>query len=306
MSELGIAIDMMALADLGQPTKIALEIHRQLRTQFGSVPRRIPLDGIAKAIGIIGIQIYEGVSFDGTLMIGPNGGAIGIRAGMRSGRHNFTLGHEIGHFLIPTHRIRQKFICEPVDMRRMRSTNFDQRPEQERIEIEANEFAAALLVAAPEYREERKKLGKTCDVSHVRALAETFDVSQEVMAKIYVNQSHEKIAIVTSHNGAVKRVITPQQGFPYLGLKKDAPLPKNALKHSFAKTSAINSISDLVETATDAWLERRGNITALYEQVFLQEEGWAMTLLIVEERDEDEETDDRNWNRRSSRYSSFR
>lgn len=302
MSETGLAIDMMALADLGQPTKIALEIHRQMRDQFGSVPRRIPLADIAKAVGILGIQFCEGVSFDGTLVIGSEGGAIGIRKGMRSGRENFTLGHEIGHFLIPTHRTRQSFVCQPSDLSRMRTNNFDQRPQQERIEVEANEFAAALLVPAPEYREERKKLGKACDVSHVRALAETFDTSQEVMAKIYVNQSDEKIAVITSHNGTVKRII-PQLGFPFLGLKKDAPLPEKALRHSFAAESPNNAISDLVDVATDNWLDRRGNITALYEQVFLQEDGWAMTLLMVDEEEVDDEADDRNWNRRSGRYS---
>jgi Zn-dependent peptidase ImmA (M78 family) len=293
-------IDMMELADFGQPGQIALEIHRQLRQQLGSVPCRMPLAKLADAVGIVGIEVFEGTSFEGMLVVNEGRGAIGIRQGLRSGRHNFTVAHEIGHWLVPTHRFgRQRFLCEPADMRRARGGNFDQRPEVERIEVEANEFAAALLVPAPEYRAERKKLGSACDVAHVRALAEMFDVSQEVMAKIYVNWSDEKIAIVTSCNGVVARVI-PQIGFPFLGLRKGVPVPSNAVTRAFSREAANDPISNLVEIETHTWLDKLGTVSALYEQVFLQEEGWAMTMLVVDDEEEDE-ADDRDWNRRSER-----
>jgi Zn-dependent peptidase ImmA (M78 family) len=302
MSTDPLEIDMMDLADIGQPTKIAHEIHRQLRVQFGTVPRRMPLAKLASAVGIVGIELFEGTNFEGTLVLHEGKGAIGIRRGMRSGRHNFTLAHEIGHFLIPTHRFqRQRFLCEPVDMRRARAGNFSQRPEQERIEIEANEFAAALVVPVPEYAAERKALGLACDVAHIRQLAETFDVSQEVMAKIYVMNADEKAAIITSRNGVVQRVI-PQPGFPFLGLKKGVPIPSAAVTRGFSLATANDPVSELREVAAHTWLERSGNVSALYEQVFVQEEGWFMTLLLVEENDEDDEADDRNWNRRSSRF----
>ncbi|MDP3495295.1 MAG: ImmA/IrrE family metallo-endopeptidase [Hyphomonadaceae bacterium] len=293
---------MMELADVGQPTKIAHEIHRQLRARFGSVPRRMPLSQLASAVGIEGIALFDGTSFEGTLVLQDGRAAIGIRKGMRSGRHNFTLAHEIGHFLIPTHRLqRQRFLCETVDMRRVRGGNFSERPEQERIEVEANEFAAALVVPMPEYGMERKALGSACDIAHVRQLAETFDVSQEVMAKIYVLNTDEKAAIITSKGGVVQRVI-PQPGFPFLGLKKGALIPNAAVTRSFGLTTANDPISELREVASDIWLERSGNVSAIYEQVFVQEEGWAMTLLLVDEQEDDDEADDRNWNRRSSRY----
>lgn len=302
MSADPIEIDMMELADVGQPTKIAHEIHRQLRAQFGTVPRRMPLAKLASAVGIVGIELFDGTNFEGTLVVHEGKGAIGIRKGMRSGRHNFTLAHEIGHFLIPTHRFqRQRFLCEPVDMRRVRGGNFSQRPEQERIEVEANEFAAALVVPIPEYGAERKVLGSACDVAHIRQLAEAFDVSQEVMAKIYVMNADEKAAIITSKNGVVQRVI-PQPGFPFLGLRKGSPIPDASVTKCFSVTTANDPISELREVASHTWLEKRGNVSAIYEQVFVQEEGWAMTLLLVDENEEDGEGSDREWNRRSSRF----
>lgn len=301
MTALEFEIDMMELADIGQPTKIALEIHAQLRKQLGSVPRRMPLKKLAAEVGIIGVELVQDTSFEGTLVLHEGRGVIGIRTGMRSGRHNFTLAHEIGHYLIPTHRLqRTQFICEAVDMKRMRSSNFSQRPPLERIEVEANEFAAALLVPAPEYKLERGALGKACDVGHIKQLAETFDVSQEVMAKIYVMAASEKAAIITSRNGVVSRVI-PQPGFPFLGLSKGALIPSDALTRTFSLGAANDPISELKEIATHTWLERRGSVTALYEQVFVQEDGWAMTLLMVDEDEADEDEDDRNWNRRSGR-----
>lgn len=292
-----IEIDLMALADIGQPVELALEIHRQLRVQFGSVPHRVPLQAIAKVVGIVGIKEFETDKFEGTLVIKDGDGAIGLRKGLRSGRRNFTLGHEIGHFLIPNHRFqRTSFACATVDMRRERSNgNWAARPVEERIEVEANEFSAALLIPAIEFQKERRRLG-SCDVSHIRRLAELFDVSQEMMAKIYVNSAEEKVAIITSHKGQVKRVI-PKEGFPYLGLRKDVPIPTGALTRSFSPP-ANDTISELQEMPTHTWLERAGNVTALYEQVFVQEDGWAMTLLTVDEEEADDDGDDRNWNRR--------
>lgn len=301
MSTDGFAIDMMELADIGQPTKIAHEIHRQLRMQFGSVPRRMPLAALSTAVGIVGIKLFDDTNFEGTLVLHEGRGAIGIRQGMRSGRHNFTLAHEIGHFLIPTHRFqRQQFLCEPADMRRVRSGNFGQLPEQERVEVEANEFAAALVVPLPEYGIERKALGSTCDVAHIRQLADAFDVSQEVMAKIYVMNADEKAAIITSKDGVVQRVI-PRSGFPFLGLRKGSPIPSAAVTRSFSVETSNDSISGLLEVPTDVWLEQSGNVSAIYEQVFIQEKGWAMTLLLVDEGEEDEDADDRTWNRSSTR-----
>lgn len=296
-----VELDMMELADIGQPVKLAHELHRQMRAQFGSVPRRCPLNSIAQAVGIVGIEEFDGTSFEGTLVVQEDRGAIGLRRGMRSGRRNFTLGHEIGHFLIPTHRFRRtSFECKAADMRQERGGNFEKRPQPERIEVEANEFSAALLVPAAEFREERRKLGGACDVAHIRQLAETFDVSQEMMAKVYVNTSDEPIAIITSENGQVRRVI-PKTGFPYLGLRRDAPIPAKSLTQVFRAGLPNDPISALSEIDTATWLDRRGSVSTLYEQVFLQEDGWAMTMLLADIEEADEEEDDRDWNRRAGR-----
>jgi Zn-dependent peptidase ImmA (M78 family) len=294
-------IDMMPLADLGQPRRLAFEIHKQLRAQYGAVPLRSPLHGIASAVGIAGIRECETKAFDGALAIDGNSGAIGIRSGMPSGRRNFTIGHELGHFLIPTHRLRNRnFHCVPKHMRyeRGKASEWDRRPGVEKLEVEANEFSAALLVPMPEYRAERAKLARGCDVAHIRPLAQAFDVSQEMMARIYINSSAESAAIVISNNGTVRRII-PKADFPYMGLRAGMEIPRQSLTRDFRAANDEGEVSNAEEVEIHTWLERRDGVSSLCEQVILQRDGWAMTLLSIEQDEEDDEADDSNWNRRN-------
>ena len=296
-----VAIDLMQLADVGQPKRLAFEIHKQLRAQFGSVPLRVPLNGIASAVGIVCIKEHETTAFEGALALNGSQGAIGLRKGMPRGRRNFTLGHELGHFLVPTHRLaKTRFECTSQFMRYQRGKReeWERRPSAERIEVEANEFSAALLVAIPEYRAERAKLGRGCDVAHIRPLAEAFAVSQEMLASVYVAHEHEITAIVTSHNGKVRRII-PKGDFPFMGLHAGMEIPRASLTRAFRAANDPGEVSKIEEVDIHTWVERKGNVHSLCEQVILQRDGWAMTLLSVEVDEGDDEADDRNWNRRN-------
>ncbi len=298
-----IQLDLMPLADIGNPKRLALEIHGQLRKQFESVPLKLPLPEIAEAVGIVGIKDFETTAFDGTLVVKAGVGAIGLRKGMPPGRRNFTLGHELGHFLIPAHRVRGgKFECAAKVMRlsRGKTTEWETRPEVEKIEVEANEFAATLLVPLPEFRKARADLGRESDVSHIRSLSQSFAVSQEMMAQIYVKQSRQKLAVIISQNGLVRRVIV-KSDFPFLGLRAGAELPRLSLTKAFQTTNHVGETSPPREVEIHTWIERQGAITTVSEQVRLQRDGWATTLLTVEEEEIDDEADDRSWNRSNSR-----
>jgi hypothetical protein len=296
----GIDLDLMALADLGQPRRLALEIHRQLRERFKTVPLPVPLEKIATAVGIVGIREFDTDAFEGTLVIVNGDGAIGLRAGMRSGRKNFTLGHEVGHFVIPSHRLtKTRFECSAADMRRFPTVggNPDSRPVLERIEIEANEFSAELIVPMPEFRGCRRKLGKGVDLAHVGVLARDFDVSSEVMSQVYVHDIGEPAVVILAKNGVVRRVI-PGPKFPYMGLRAGRSLPDDCFTRRWLRSAEVGQISDLRDVPAHHWIERGAGITGLYEQVLPQIDGWSSTLLTVETTEEDEEADDSRWNRR--------
>ncbi|MNS89594.1 hypothetical protein D3C72_1236110 [compost metagenome] len=118
------------------------------------------------------------------------------------------------------------------------------------------------------------------------------------MARLYVDQADVKIAVIHSQKGVVKNLTIPA-GFPYLGLSRGALIPRASLTHEFRRLHGEGTVSMLRDLPTSSWLEERGSVTGLYEQVMLQREGWATTLLMVDEDDDEDEADDRNWNRRN-------
>ncbi len=298
-----LQIDLMALADVGgHPAKVAFELHRQLREQYGAVPCSVPLEGIALAVGIVEIVDHPTEAFEGSLLANGNTGAIVLRKGMPSGRRRFTLGHELFHFLSPWHRSNsQKFECSGADMRRQRdrSSSWDNVSVGEKMEIEANEFSNALLLPGPEYKVARKQMGAIPSLAQIESLKAKFDVSTPVMCQTYVKTSREMLAVVISQNGRVTQVI-PNAGFPYLGLRKGSPLPHDSLTVEFSKSRQSRKMSDVLEVSHTGWLDSGNNVSELWEQTMLQGNGFAVTLLRAELKEDDQDDDDRNWNRRSS------
>ena len=83
-----------------------------------------------------------------------------------------------------------------------------------------------------------------------------------------------KLAVINSQSGIVKRII-PCANFPYMGLRKDVPLPAGSLTKSYVGSSSPGTVSNMKERHTAAWLETGVGVSALYEQVLIQEKGWA-------------------------------
>lgn len=299
-----LTLDLMDLADIGgQPRKLANEIHRQIRAQNGDLTIPMPLREIALALGIDEIQERPTMTFEGMLVATPDKarGTIVLREGLLRGRRNFTLGHEIGHFVNPYHKSpADGFVCDASAMRVRRAGGkaWDQRSPYERMEIEANEFSVALMVPAPEFRKARDNLSG-CDLLHIEPLANLFGTSKEVMARIYVDTAPEKIGVLTSHNGRLRSFLLPTT-FPYLGLAKGHPLPPRSASAAFVKSSRPGQASTIVPVCPDAWLERSQAGVRLCEQTLTQRDGWAMTMLVLDEPDDDEHDEDEEVERRWS------
>lgn len=112
-----------------------------LADEFG-VTGKPNLEALAGEIGLR-IKDVDVDGFEGTLvraLAGPKG-IIGINKSIREqGRRRFTIAHEIGHYVIPSHR-RLKNVCLTEQLE---SWN----PQLPIPEVEANEFAAELLLPA--------------------------------------------------------------------------------------------------------------------------------------------------------------
>jgi Zn-dependent peptidase ImmA (M78 family) len=116
-------------------------------------------------------------------------GAIVIRKSIReAGRKNFTLAHEIGHFLLPGHD-QTELICTKADV-----GNWGDGSKE--IEREADEFAAELLM--PGALVQRIIHSATPSMQLIEKIAQRFRTSLSAAAWRYCDLAQEKCAIVWS------------------------------------------------------------------------------------------------------------
>jgi hypothetical protein len=109
--------------------------------------------------------------FEGALYRSPSGKArwciVYNQAIESPGRIRFTLGHELGHYLL--HRAeREAFECTPRDMARWRE-------DDGRRELEANRFASYLLMPIDDFR--RQVDGQALDLDLFQRCADRYGVS---------------------------------------------------------------------------------------------------------------------------------
>jgi Zn-dependent peptidase ImmA (M78 family) len=132
----------------------------------------IPIEDVAKALDIQEIGELETTAFEGGLLMDQHrsSGIILVNKAARGGRRRFTIGHELGHFCIITHKPIEgdRFLCSRDDMRRWSASEQDTYA---RMEVEANRFSALLLMPPPMLRNYMSKLGDP-DLTQVLAIHE--------------------------------------------------------------------------------------------------------------------------------------
>lgn len=142
-----------------------------------------PVDakGIAKTLGLPVVASDLGEDVSGLLISDGDDSCIAVRKSDPLVRRRFTIAHEIGHFLLQhqfekgehVHVDRGNFISK----RGLRSAaGIDPK------EIEANHFAANLLMPAVLLRQAISQLGGGVLLDqHVQQLADMFQVSEQAM-----------------------------------------------------------------------------------------------------------------------------
>jgi hypothetical protein len=264
---------LIALADHGSPETLARCIHQQLAGL--AVP--VAVEHIATEVGIEEIR-GEDTHFEGMLIADP-GKRRGIIVYNRRGtveRHRFTIAHELGHFLIPSHDAR--YTCLERDLR-----TYAERDERSRKEAEANRFAVELLMPTEAFRRRMRRLGSP-DLKHVVTLSREFGTSKEATARRIVGLAPDPCAIVFSRGGRI-RYWVQSADCPRLCLGRDGVLPSAAGLGTLRPGSVTSWFDGVVED----WLAptqacRDLEITG---HSLVQEDGFAMTLLCLEIPDEE-------------------
>lgn len=271
-----INLELIEFADLTKPAEIVTEI----LTQNPGITIPIPLDEIAHASGIHEIHYKPLDGLEGALVANPekSEGVILVNEKARHHRQRFTLGHELGHFLIPRHGHKMECGINELSISEKKSMNSIQR-----IELEANKFSAELLMPAilfTQFKGYRNEPSINCLIEQ----SNFFDVSFEACAHRYVALHDYPVAIVFSHNGKV-RYSTSNKEFPFWVIpSKGDNLPVQSYTHSL-NFSKANSISTGISDSSN-WIESNRDYETpeeVIEEVYIMESGYTVTMLSFDD-----------------------
>ncbi len=268
-----MSLSRLELDGLGSPADIAARIHELepgLPPQFG-------LEDLCRKLDIEAITEVATNGYEAALLMHPDKafGSIVVAKGRSLQRRRFSIGHELGHFLIPTHMPRpgEPFECSLTDLQMVDTREKDRR---RRIEAEANRFAAALLMPPRTVR--RSIVYLKPDLAEVLRLAREFGVSKEAMARTYVEIQHVPIAVLVLQQGRLARVYR-HPDMPWIEKRIGDMAPSD----SIAKGPMLKpgELSDIDDCDPGTWFDDRGaaRTEQLTEQCLGQANGFAMLLL---------------------------
>jgi Zn-dependent peptidase ImmA (M78 family) len=284
-----LAVSRMDLADAGSGPKIVELI---LKAEPG-LTFPVPICDLARQLDILDIKPLETDGFEGGLISNPekSEGYILVNGNAQEERRRFTIGHELGHFLIPRHKPQgDRFLCSRADMRQW---DRQQQDAYAKMEVEANEFAALLLMPPPLLSKELAKFRDPL-IDQIIQVASDFNVSKEAAARAYAQYHEQPVAAVVTKDGRIDRIYKNVR-FPRLSVWIGQPAPKGSALLTLPRSSA--GPSKLVQSSPEQWLETEWGVKMpeLYEQVLHQREGYALTLLwaelTLENEDEDRDED---------------
>ena len=278
-------IDRIELADIGNPVQLA----RAVIEQLPNIELPIPVHEIAYALDIIEIKPITTSGFEGGLITfdDKSSGSILINENNFPRRQRFTIGHELGHYLNPWHDPGSggKFMCKSTDMV---VSQYKPNDTRQKMEVEANQFSAELLMPSKFFKAELRCLGAS-EIDHIVTLSNKFDVSKESLGRRYIEFQDEPCALIFSRNGAVSYTVK-EEYFPQLDVwRKGDIIPSDTLTRNFDGQPGASS--EWQEHDSEVWLRNSNKYKSVQEQVLVQENGYRITLLTLDDEVYEDEDD---------------
>ncbi len=271
-----MSLSRLDLDGVGSPREIAARIH-ELAPEL---PANFSMHDLCRQLDIDSIEEISTDAFEAALLMDANKafGSILLAKGSSAKRHRFSIGHELGHFLIPTHMPRpgEPFKCSLADLHLVDAREKDRR---KRIEAEANRFAAALLM--PRTRLRKAMTSRQPDLGEICDLAAQFGMSKEALARAYVEAHRHTIAVLILEHGLIRRVYRSEE-FPAIAPWIGQPVPHDSIASDHRLQP--KELSESEECEPEVWFEGRhaARVDVVTEQVLGQRAGYAMLLLHVE------------------------
>ena len=280
-------ISRIDLADKGSPEGLVMAL---LQAE-PNLPIPVPIEELCKRLDIMDIQALTTQGFEGGLLTDRerSRGIVLVRNGVSPQRRRFTIGHELGHFLMPSHLPdgEGRFLCSQRDLAMLNPKEGDRRA---KMEVEANRFSSLVLMPPPRLKAE---IGKSApNIEHMLALAKRFDVSKDAMARAYAEYHSAAIAFVVVRDGKVGATYRNRTRFPFITAVRGRPVPERSL--FYKKGLMVGVPSDIDARLPDNWIdvERGSRAPLLSEQVYLQYNGFALILLWYEPAEDPEFDED--------------
>ena len=205
---------------------------------------------------------------------GPNKGIIRLNNSIvENGRTRFSIAHELGHWKLHP-KISQGFLCTTNDL-----TDYVNNKE----EIEANNFAANLLMPKKWIRQETWKCDPSFDI--ISKLAKEFSMTLTASSRRYVELSKRGIVLVFSKNGIVQWILKSQKA-KYLYIDYVGEIPKYSITMDCFQNGTYFCEMDRLDPSI--WFKDRqfSRDSELFEEARVSRKyGWALTLLWIPELD---------------------
>lgn len=244
------------------------------------MPLPVPVEELCHQLDIISIEELQTDGFEAMLVTDEHKsqGAIVHARGRMTARTRFSIAHELGHFLIPSHRPSAAGSMQ-CSLEHLLKSDVQAKDRRRRMEAEANRFAAHLLM--PPARVRKAILASEDRLEAIAAMADNFGVSKEAMARTWVEHHSEPVAIVIAQHGRIARYYRGED-FPWLDVR-----PRDAIPDGSAAVDCDHEpgrYTEFEEVEADVWLDERAatKVLALDEQVLFQSSGFVMILLVVE------------------------
>ena len=271
-----MTLSRIELEDTGSPVELARLIHEL----DPNLPLAFGIEDLCRRLDITHIHDESITSFAAALIMHPEKawGEIVLAKGTSPQRRRFSIGHELGHFLLRSHRPQHghQFSCSNADLL---TSEIGAANLAWRMEAEANRFAAELLMPAMRIRSNLQS--RQPDLAEIVRLANEFEVSKAAMARSYVDAHRETLALLVVRDGKITHATRPDD-FPWIApMIKDA-VPKGSIFHD--GPLRLGECSEMEECDLEVWLgpSAARKVDILSEQILAQREGWAMILLHAE------------------------
>ena len=154
-----------------------------LLAELGIEEPPVPVELVARKLGLEVERAVLGDEISGVLVVVDGRGVIGVSSNQAPARQRFTIAHECGHFVLHRDRLPvfiDKQFLKPYFAAYRSSVS---ATGEDRMEREANSFAAALLMPVVLLQDVISKLEHDLtDDQVVDALARRFQVSRQSMS----------------------------------------------------------------------------------------------------------------------------